>query len=172
VTSREIADPRRNHRNRRHRRRAGSGGFEAVVRSVVGLSLAAVICLGPAHWQVFQGPHHFVPRWIMFRDMGLGFVEVHYEREDPSGARFPIDRFDLMGYDGLTDAPKYLRQVENLARAEIIGRRLCNKLEPDSRVYVRARKPTRRGWEPVGDPDRNLCKPKPGKPDAPATGAR
>ena len=127
-------------------------------RGALFLFLTAWIWLGPAYRQVFGGESPYVNRWRMFSGVGLGLLEVKYERELPGGERERLDHYRLLGYRGRDDAPRSLSHITDFGVAQRVGMALCRRLSPGSRVYLQARRAVLDGWRLIIDTDgRDLC---------------
>jgi hypothetical protein len=128
------------------------------LREIVFVVCAAFIVLAPAHRQVFGGEHP-LPRWEMFSGTALDLYEVKLEAPGDDGARHPIDRFKVLGYDDPRTAPSNVRLLTRESDVRSLADRVCARLGPNAEVYMRVRDATKHGWHTVNDGQTNVCKP-------------
>ena len=129
----------------------------AAVRSVSFFVCAAFILFAPAHRVLTNNAPPYAIRWEMFSGIARDLYEVTFETEDAGGTRVPVDRFQVLGYDDPSQAPRAVRTVKQEGEAWILVRRLCAALGERRPLYMKLRDATRGGWKVVEDGKRDVC---------------
>lgn len=126
------------------------------LRAPAFLACAAFIALAPAYHQLFNGDKP-LPRWEMFGGTALDLYEVKLETKGEDGARKPLDRFKVLGYDDPRRAPANVRLLTKETDVRSLADRVCARLGANAEVYMRVRDATRSGWHVVDDGQTNVC---------------
>jgi hypothetical protein len=141
--------------------RAGPGERTRFLLRVAAFAvLAAFIVLGPFYRQVLHGELRAFRPWRMFRGLGHDICDVRYSRVLPDGRAMDVDRYTLLGVARPPHAPKEIWKITNVAAAEALAQRLCERLPPTARdLRLVARCGSRAGWLSVSDGGLNVCAP-------------
>ena len=127
----------------------------SIVRTAIFFAVALFIVGGPVYRQVLGGDNILFRNWIMFSSIGLGVIEVRFERlRDDQWEDFAyVDelkrRFGVKEHRSMR-----LQGEKDLARTE---REMCS-IFPEETIRVFARMGTRsRGWVELRYVDELAC---------------
>jgi len=127
------------------------------VRGVSFFLSAAFILFAPAYRVFSDDAPSYAIRWEMFSGIARDLYEVTFETTDASGARVPVDRFELLGYPDAWSAPRSVRTVKQESEAWALARVMCRALGERRPLFMKLRDATRRGWSVVEDGQHDVC---------------
>ena len=88
----------------------------------------------------------------MFAGYSKGTIVGRFQSQ-VSETRIDIDRYKILGYPSIRQAPTSLRKVTARNFNELVDR-LCKRVRP---LYFAGRTSAPEGWEHYLNPDKNLC---------------
>lgn len=132
-------------------------------RGVFFFAVAFWLVVAPYWRQIEKVKTPYINRWVMFVGFGLDICDARYVQVTPEG-RVPLDRYEVLGYDGPSDAPGSLRKLTKPRRVESVGKQLCRAKraeDPDIRIFGRCA--SRKGWKRKFSGRQSVCDPYFGK---------
>ncbi len=128
-----------------------------VPRTLAFLAVAGFIIGGPMWKQGLDRRSQVLFQWVMFSGYGTDVCDVRYVEVAADGARTPVDRYAVLGYDTKADAPGSIKKMKDLAAAKAVGKKLCRKLPEGTDLRTRVRCATKDGWRTMSKAEENLC---------------
>lgn len=127
------------------------------LRGCVFVVLAAFIVVAPGISEYAPSLRlRWLTRWDMFAGSGLRLLELKLETLDAQGRRVPVDRFEVLGYQGRWDAPEDVRLVRDVRDVRRLTDRLCRKMNGQP-LFARVREATRDGFKLHDRGERDVC---------------
>jgi hypothetical protein len=129
-----------------------------IVRACLFTIFALFILIVPAYTHVLGEKSPYAPRWIMFSGMALAQLEVRLEGRPRDGSKpVLLDRYEILGYAGIYQAPRSIWRVASESEARVLARQLCKRVGERMEVHMRLRKATRDGWKMIDEGKRDAC---------------
>ncbi|HMB94170.1 MAG TPA: hypothetical protein VKP65_25195 [Rhodothermales bacterium] len=118
-------------------------------RTVAFVVFVLLMVGGPFYKQVLGGETILLREWTMYSGLGLRVCDVAFYIQEADGHRMPVDRYEVLGYAAVQEAPIEVRRLEGAAGVLAVAHKMQEALGDDKDLRVDARIATPVGWVPL-----------------------
>ena len=129
------------------------------LRALIVIVLCGVMAIGPASTQMFNVHNKWIRSWVMYRAAAVDLCWADFSTRTASGDFTPINRYNILGYRGMWDAPKDIRWLRGPHGVTKVTTRMCSKMGPNSDIRAVGECASVSGWTRAFDGKTNLCPP-------------